>query len=114
MTSENRLRDPVYIGETIIERGLAWADADAAASLLEETKKPRLSQIMQRHLEAGSAANKAEALALASPEYGLHIHEMVTARQAANRAKVSWEGSKIMADLMRSAESTRRAEMGLR
>lgn len=98
--------------DALIRAGEAWADADAAASLLEETKKSLLAQLMQ---EADSTSNAGkEMLALAHPDYRKHVDGMVSARKAANKARVRYDSAKVLAEMRRSEESTRRAEMTLR
>lgn len=106
------LRDPVQFAHAIVKRGEAWSDAEAAASLLEETRKSVLAQEMAACGEM--PVSKAEMHALASPVYRQHLVAMVEARHQANRAKVSYDGSRALMDLVRSAEATRRTEMGLR
>jgi hypothetical protein len=92
--------------------GEEWADKDAAATLLEETKKSVLAQLMSQHPNVSNAA--AETLALAAPEYARHVREMVEARKAANAAKVHYDSAKTWVDLMRTEAATKRAELGLR
>lgn len=106
--------DPNALAHELSERGLAWADADAAACALEETKSTVLSQLAADHLGRGESAAKAELLAKASPEYRDHLESMVNARKTANRARVRWDTYKAYVELIRSAESSRRAEMGMR
>lgn len=98
--------------DALIRAGEAWADADAAASLLEETRKSLLAQLMT---EADSASNAGkEMLALAHPDYKKHVDGMVSARKAANKARVRYDSAKVLAELRRSQEATRRAEASIR
>jgi hypothetical protein len=53
-------------------------------------------------------------LAEADQEYMKHIADMVEARKKATKARVKYDAYKVQIELLRSAESTRRAEMGLR
>lgn len=96
----------------IAKAGEAWADAEAAAQLLEETKKSMLAKAMSDSTAASIAAK--EMMALASEEYVDFVNGMVKARQAANKARVRYDSSKILAELRRSQESTRRAEAQIR
>lgn len=96
----------------MIEAGLAWADLNAAANLLEETKKTVLAKLM-RESDATSAAGK-EMYALADDSYRAHVTTMVTARKQADKARVRYDCAKVLSELRRSEESTRRAEMTLR
>ena len=104
--------DPDRIRARLVEVGDEWADKDAAATLLEETKKTVLAELMLK--AEGTTAAAKEMNALADPVYRLHITNMVTARKEANKAKIRWDSGKTWAELRRSQESTKRAEMGMR
>ncbi len=104
--------DPIRLAHGIVSRGEIWADADGAANLLEETRGTLLGKLLREHFD--QPAWKAEALAKADPRYEEHIKAMVAARTVSNLAKVRYDGSKVLADLQRSAESTRRAEMQMK
>lgn len=104
--------NPDQIYEAIVKAGEDWADAEAAASMLEETRKSVLANLMNGASAASAAAK--EMLALADPEYRSFVESMVTARKAANKARVRYDSAKVLAELRRSQESTRRAEMTLR
>lgn len=104
--------DPDRIRERLVEVGEDWADKDAAASLLEETKKTVLAEL--RLKAEGSTGAAKEMNALADPVYRHHVTSMVAARREANKAKIRWETGKTWAELRRSQESTKRAEMGMR
>ncbi len=101
--------DKVY--HELMEAGRDYADKEAAASLLEETKKTVLAQEMAKYPGMSNAA--AESQALASESYREHLERMVEARKAANVAKVRYYAVQTLAELRRTAESTRRAEMML-
>ena len=104
--------DPDRIRERLQEVGEEWADRDAAANLLEETKGSLLAELM--NTASGASETERKRIAQADPAYKLHITNMVTARKEANRAKVTYDTGKMWADLKRSSESTRRAEINLR
>jgi hypothetical protein len=106
------LKDPARFAAAIVKKGEAWSDAEAAAALLEETRKTVLAQQMTGHGDI--PVSKAEMHALASDVYRKHILSMVEARRVANKARVAYDGAKAMMELARSAEATRRTEMGLR
>jgi hypothetical protein len=97
----------------LVEYGEDWADKDAAASLLEEAKKSILSELKLASSDLTSEAKK-ETTALASEPYRKHLELMVEARRVANRARVKYDSAKVLAEMRRSEESTRRAEMTLR
>jgi len=104
--------DAERIYEQVVKAGEEWSDLDAAASLLEETKKSVLAKLMNECAAASIAAK--EMYALAEEEYKKHVAGMVQARKLANKAKVRYDSAKILAELRRSEESTRRAELQLR
>jgi hypothetical protein len=106
------LKDPAKFAHAIVQRGEAWADAEAGAALLEETRKTVLAAEMAK--QGDMAVSKAEMHALASDVYRRHVLSMVEARRAANKARVVYDGAKAMMELARSAEATRRAEINLR
>ena len=99
--------NPEGIYRSLLESGEDWADKESAADLLEETKKTVLAELMQNY--QGSTAER-ERLALADPAFKLHITNMVSARKEANRAKVRYDSAKVLAELRRTQESTRRLE----
>lgn len=99
------------IHDRLVAAGEDWADLDAAASLLEETKKSVLAELMNK-AEGSVAARESEALA--NPVYKHHVTTMVAARKDANRAKVKYDSAKAWCELVRTQEATRRAEMGMR
>lgn len=98
----------------IIERmrlaGEEWAESDRAANLLEETKHSILSQIKLSSEGLSSEAAK-ETFARASDAYMDHVKAMTDARGKANMAKVKWVVAQSYVDLIRTMESSRRAEL---
>ena len=98
--------------EALIESGNDWADKDAAANTFEEHKKSVLAKLKNESGEKSDAAK--ETIALCHTDYLEHITMMVEARRVANRAKVRYDSAKTLAEMRRSEESTRRAEMTLR
>lgn len=104
--------DPAKMYEQIIAAGEAWADAEAAAALLEETRKTVLAKAMNDSGHASIAGK--EMMALASDDYRKFVEGMVRARATANKARVRYDSAKVLVELRRSQESTKRAEMNLR
>lgn len=112
--------DPQALTASVIDAGEEWADEDAAASALEETRKTVLAEIT---LEVQAAAlvekgaklpiSQAETKAMADPRYREHIEQMVTHRKLANRARVRYDMGKMRLELMRSVQATLRNEMFL-
>jgi hypothetical protein len=105
--------NPLHLRQQLADHGSQWADQNAAASVLEETKSTLKSQIALKFLpDAGSAA-KAEIMAEATKEYIDHIKSMVEARRLANRARAQYDSDRAYIELLRSQESTARAMMNL-
>ena len=104
--------DPEQIYAALIDAGDAWSEAEAAASLLEETRKSVLAKLMNEAAASSVAAKEMEAQG--DDTYVDFVNRMVQARKAANKAKVRYDSGKVLAELRRSQESTRRAEMSLR
>jgi hypothetical protein len=88
-----------------------WVEADASASLLEETKSAVLSQHMQKL--GDMAVSKAEMQVKASPEWTNFIGDMVAARKQANLLKVKLEWLRMRHREWISADANQRAEMKL-
>jgi len=104
--------DPDKIAHELSERGLKWADADAAFKALDETTKTVLSECIG-DLNEDLAYNKAEVVARRSQKYRDHLIAVGSARREANRSRVHLDVWKTCIELMRSQETTRRAEMQL-
>ena len=45
------IRDPAKLAASIVQRGELWADCNAAADLLEETRGTLLAKITKEHLD---------------------------------------------------------------
>jgi len=112
--------DPDAEVEKVEKLGLEWAEKDATASILEETKKTLLAQLIQGEQMGAKAAggralpmNQAENNAMADPRYEAHLKAMVQARKEANRAKVQYDSGRVRIELMRSLVAARREEMRL-
>jgi len=110
--------DPNKLAAEVIADGEQWADLDAAASVLEETRKVVLAKRTLEFLEAGTIGGKrvtsvaqAELNALADPTYGQHLDDMVDARKNANRARVRYDLGRLRIEMLRSALATARNEM---
>lgn len=104
--------NPERIAAELYKRGVAWADADAASHLLEETTKSVLAGVMVG-LNAKSVA-EAETRARASDEYRAHLQAASQARREANRARVRYDAFKAFIELVRTKAATVRSEMSLR
>jgi len=100
---------PNEIAERMRLAGEEWSDLDAAANMLEETRKSVLAELVNQSKGGSIAAKESEALA--NPAYRLHLTNMVNARREANRARVKYDTSRMWVELVRTSEATKRAEM---
>ena len=88
-----------------------WVDAEAAASIMEDTKSAVLSQKM---VALGDMpVSKAEMSVKASPDWDRHVREIIEARKQANLLKVQLEYLRMKSGEHASAEASKRAEMRL-
>ena len=88
-----------------------WVDADAAASLLEETKSAVLSRMM---VSLGDmAVNRAELTVKSSEDWMEFITKMVKAREQAALLKVQLEYIRMRFNEWQSHAANRIAEMKL-
>jgi hypothetical protein len=88
-----------------------WVEADAAASLMEETKSAVLSGWMKG--EGDIPVSRAEMNVKASKEWAEFIRAMLDARKKAALLKVQLEYLRMQHAEQQSAEATRRHEMRL-
>ncbi len=89
----------------------SWVDAEAAASLLEDTKSAVLAEKMQAL--GDMPVSKAEMLVKGSPEWRGELLAISTSRQVANRLKVQMEYIRMKFMEWQSENATKRAEMRL-
>lgn len=103
------------ISEQYRDAANQWVDADAAASLLEETKSAVFAEMAAKVLEKnkGLAVNRAEVLVKSSPEWKDHVTKMVYARRDANRHKITMEYLRMRHSEQQSQEATYRTEARL-
>jgi hypothetical protein len=105
--------DPAHIAQQMDEAGREWVNLDAAAKLLEETKAVVRAELERQYLDKGMTSAKAETMAQSDPTYRAHVELMVENRRKANLARVLFDSVRAEVDLIRTVESTRRAEMRL-
>lgn len=106
MTDDNR---PLSEQFRIVAK--QWVEADAAASLLEETKSAVLSQRMAALGDV--PVSHAERTVKSSPEWEEHVRKIVDARKEANLLKLKMEWLRMKFSEAQSFEATKRAEMRL-
>jgi hypothetical protein len=88
-----------------------WVDADAAASLLEETKSAVLARMMAD--QGDMPVSRAEMNVKASDDWREFVTKMVEAREKAALLKVQLEYIRMKFSEWQSSEATKRAEMKL-
>lgn len=88
-----------------------WVDAEAAASLLEDTKSAVLAQKMAAL--GDMPVSKAEMQVKASNDWFEFVEQTVEARKKANLLKVQLEYIRMRSGEWQSHEASRRAEMKL-
>lgn len=99
------------IAQKIADQGKAWAEAEAVASMLENSRHSVRAQLAIEYLKTSGAVKQSELQAEADSKYTDHLAAMVDARRKANIAKVNFESSKIWSELIRTFEASKRAEM---
>ena len=88
-----------------------WVDAEAAASMLEDTKSAVLAQKMAAL--GDMPVSKAEMQVKASTDWFDFVESTVEARKKANLLKVQLEYIRMRSGEWQSHEASRRAEMKL-
>jgi hypothetical protein len=105
------MEDDVPLSEAYRVTAKSWVDAEAAASLLEETKSAVLARMMLA--QGDMPVSRAEMNVKASDEWREFIQKMVEAREKAAFLKVKMEYIRMRASERQSMEATKRAEMKL-
>mgnify|MGYP001617301208 FL=1 len=107
--------DAEKIYKLVMDGGMAWADCKAAFQLLDDLTKTILAdQCTAIKIGYKCTQGEAETRALASEAYKAHLTSLAVARKAWLHAEVRYKSAQLLAELRRSEESTRRAEIGLR
>jgi len=100
------MSDNTPLSHQLYKIGLAYADALAAAQMLEEGKSAFVAQRISQ--QGDIAHNAAERIVKASEEYSKYIKNMVRARQQANRIKAELEYIKAQLVEWQSAAANER------
>lgn len=103
--------NPNDLAEELRLAGIAMAETEAAAAMIEDTRRHLRAKLMSES-ECHSIA-KAEMIAESSLFYKDHIEKGIRLRENATIAKVRYETLKIKIELIRSLEATNRAQMKL-
>ena len=112
--SEIPTLQPERIYSEVTDAGEAWADCKAAYEALDDVTKSVLADIALGYMDGKTSKAEAELRALASRGYRDHLASVKDARKAWLLAQVRYDSIKMLAELRRTQESTRRAEMGMR
>ncbi len=107
MTRMNaQISDSRPLSEQVYEAGLEWADADAAARMLESLKSAFLAQKISER--ADMPISRAENEVKASLEWKDYVVKMERSRTKANKLKIRREFLEARAWEAKSAEATER------
>lgn len=104
--------DKIY--NEVLGAGEDWADKKSAYEALDDSTKSVLADITSNFMDGKVSRTEAEMRAMASGDYKVHLASVKAARRAWLMAQVKYDSLKMLAELRRSQESTRRAEMNLR
>lgn len=101
------------IYDQVLAAGESWADFKSAYEALDDNTKSVLADITSNFMDGKVSRAESEMRALASGEYKNHLASLKAARRAWLIAQVKYDSVKMLAELRRSEESTRRQEMKL-
>lgn len=94
--------------------GEEWADKKAAFCALDDVTATVRADLTTDFYTSCSSKAEATERALAAGRYKEHIASVAGARRDWLLAEVKYKNLQLLAELRRSEESTRRAEMGMR
>lgn len=106
--------DADQIFNKIQAAGEDWADCKAAFCALDDLTSTVKADLTTDFYTTCSSKAEASERAQASTRYKEHLASVAGARRAWLLAEVKYKNLQLLADLRRSEESTRRAEMGMR
>lgn len=94
---------------------MEWADLEAAADLLEQTKTTTLAEMKQAHIRSTVVMpdNQAEREVKAGGAWKDHLTKICTARAKANRAKIQTDYLRMRFNEWQSKEANQRHEARL-
>ena len=105
--------DPDEIYHKLESSGVDWADKKSAFNALDRVTKSVLADILVSFMDTGLSRAESETRSLASSQYKTHLASVAASEKAYLQAQVLWNNLQTLAELRRSQESTRRAEMKL-
>lgn len=90
---------------------MAWADAEDAAQMLDETKSAILAQMVAMEIKADPKMSnaKAEMIVKSSDKWRRHVESIVRARTTANRARIERDYMKLVFMQWNNNEANHRA-----
>lgn len=106
--------NPDEIFREVTKAGEEWADKKAAYEALSDNTKSVLAQVCSDFMDGKISKTEAEMRALASKGYRDHLADVKAARREWLMAQVKYDSLKMLVELRRSQESTRREEMRMR
>ncbi len=106
--------NPDEIYRELEKAGNDWSDKKAAFEILDRNTKSVLADVLITFMDSGLSRAESETRALASSAYKNHLASVGAAHKAYLQAQVLWTNLQTLAELRRSEESTRRAEMGMK
>jgi hypothetical protein len=106
--------DPTAIAYELEQRGLDWADKDAAARALEDSQKSVLAVITVEFRDRGKSIGESEIRARADARFQDHLQKLFDARREAARARVLFDTYRVYTELIRTQVATERALASLR
>lgn len=105
--------NPEHLCRELEARGHAWAEAKYQEEMLDRRRKTIRAQLMKHFIAHGDAIGKAEAHAMAHPDYVAVVEGLDEAVRKHAHAKVAYDAWSEYIGLLRTANATARAEMGL-
>jgi len=111
MSDELINSDAMY--RSLLKIGEEWADAKSAYQALDDATSTVLADLTQFHRSGDISRAEAETVARASTAYKDHLVSVAAANKHYLRAQVKYDSLKMLVELRRSEESSRRAEMRL-
>lgn len=97
--------------EQFYEAAKDWAEKEAAADLLEQSKSSVMAQ--RQSMLGDMPVNRSEQMVKASPDWSEHVETIVSARREANLAKVKMDFLRMRFQEQMSVEANSRTEARL-
>lgn len=105
--------DPEMIYNSVLAAGEDWADKKSAYEALDDNTASVLADLMSNYMDGSVSHAEAKVRAQANKAFKDHMASVKSARKEFLTAQVKYDSLKMLAELRRSQESTRRQEMRL-